>query len=218
MDGSDRTRWHQGGRRSVQGAPKAAEPDPGAHRTCAPGAPGTIRLGGDEAASATPARPSRLEAPVAVHCEPDPRPPRQAAEEPATPALEASGCRAARDGRPQRDLACGFQGSVQDAGWPVLLPADGHRSLQPHAAALQRSLLGSHGRCQAGFQTVVSRARSSGRHSDGQWRAVRFNGHPRSLRAQRLVDEARHRASVARWCRRRSRSCRKPSRGCARFP
>ena len=92
-------------------------------------------------------------------------------------------------------MARRFQGSVQDARREVLLPADGDGPLQPEAAAVQGLALGPHRRgpnrpsegcfAKMGLPEAI-------RSDNGA--PVRIDGDPRPVRAERVVDAARHRA------------------------
>ena len=154
------------------------------------------RLGREEAAArAADAAPEPRVA-GAQHGQRDPRAAHAAAQEPAPTEVGASRRGPHRDAAPQSDLARGLQRPVPHRRRPVLLSADGDRSLQPPRARVPRAALREDRRRQAGLPRAVPRGGLAGRHPHRQRRAVRLDGHSRPGRAERLVDAARHRASA----------------------
>ena len=93
--------------------------------------------------------------------------------------------------------------SSRPGNGPLLLSADGHRSLQPLSSLACRGLPSDRdGRRQAGLSRLF-RERLARRDSHRQRRAVRLHGDPRPHGVERVVDAARHRPAAHPPARRR---------------
>ena len=78
----------------------------------------------------------------------------------------------------------------------VLLSPDGHRSLQPGVLACHGLPSVKTAERATRLPRALSRGRTARRDPHRQRRALRLDRHPRPVRAQRLVDAARHRSSA----------------------
>src|SRR5207247_1840188 len=93
-------------------------------------------------------------------------------------------------------VAGGLQGAVQDPRRAILLPAHGHRSLQPDAPRVPRPVVGEDRGGEARVPRPVPRGRPPRSDPDRQRDTVRVDWHPRPVRVERVVGAARHRPST----------------------
>ena len=96
------------------------------------------------------------------------------------------------DGRTERYVVHRFQRRVQDRGWAVLLPADGHRWLQPLHPRMSGPPLHGSPRRQARAAAPVPRVRTPHHHPLRQWSALRDDSHRTAEPPLHLVDSPRH--------------------------
>ena len=97
--------------------------------------------------------------------------------------------------RAQSRLDRRLQGAVQDPGWPLLLPADRRRRLQPLPAGVPSPHSAPGAAEPAGLPAALPRVWPAPHHPHRQRRPLRLLPSPGpTLRAIGLVDSARHRA------------------------
>ena len=102
--------------------------------------------------------------------------------------------------RPNQVWPADFKGQfkTRDGQLPAtaLLPAHGHRSLQPDAPRVPRPVVGEDRGGEARIPRPVPRGRPPRSDPDRQRDTIRVDGHPRPVRVERVVDAARYRPST----------------------
>lgn len=87
-----------------------------------------------------------------------------------------------------------FKGALPHPRRDLLLPADDRRPAHPLSDRVSRTALHQGRRGPPRFRASIPQVRVTRRGPNRQWRALRNNGHPRPLQAQRLVDATGHSA------------------------
>src|SRR5436189_5170310 len=182
--------------RAKPGAARVPASDAGGDRGADPHRPPGVRMGSEEAPAGAPDASARDRMAGAQYGQRHPRAARQAPQAPASQAVDAPGSRSARDAATEPGVAGGLQGAVQDPRRAILLPTDGHRSLQPDAPCVPRPVVGEDRGGEARVPRPVPRGRPPRSDPDRQRDTVRVDWHPRPVRVERVVDAARHRPST----------------------